>query len=96
MYLWKSAPFWKWVWRWITKKQGDKGSIAIISSAVEKLQNVEFNGEYTIIDPKKLLDDTIREIETSIMGNGAVLIPGILSRFPESSEMSKGTKRKNL
>ncbi|MGB0476186.1 MAG: cold-shock protein [Candidatus Poseidoniaceae archaeon] len=77
--------------------KGDKGSIAIISSAVEKLQNVEFNGEYTIIDPKKITsDDTIREIETSIMGNGAVLIPGILSRFPESFGNVQRYKEKKL
>ena len=65
--------------------QGEKGPIAIISSAVDGLENVEFNGEYTIIDPQKILfEDTIRDIETVIELNGAVLIPGILSRFPES------------
>ena len=41
-------------------------------------------------------DDTIREIETSIMGNGAVLIPGILSRFPESFGNVQRYKEKKL
>lgn len=73
-----------------TIKQGEKGPIAMISSTVDGLESAEvetpiFSGEYTIIDPKKiLLEDTIQHIEMTIEENGAILIPGILRRFPNS------------
>ena len=79
-----------------TEVQGPKGLSAKISSTVEKLQKVEFNGEYAIIDPKEIVDeDAIKDIETIIDGNGAVLIPGILSRFSESfGEVTKYKEKK--
>ena len=64
--------------------------MAKISSTVDGLESSEvetpkFSGEYTIFDPKKiLLEDTIQHIETTIEQNGAILIPGILRRFPNS------------
>ena len=73
-----------------TEVQGEKGPMAKISSTVDGLESSEvetpkFSGEYTIIDPKKiLLEDTIQHIETTIEQNGAILIPGILRRFPNS------------
>ena len=73
-----------------TKEQGEKGPIAIISSTVDGLESTEvetpkFSGEYIIIDPKKiLLQDTIQHIKTTIEQNGAILIPGILRKFPNS------------
>ena len=72
-----------------TKEIGEKGPIAIISSTVDELENIEeipeFSGEYIIADPKKILvPKTIEEIRTSVYQNGAILLPGILSRFPRS------------
>ena len=73
-----------------TEVQGEKGPIAMISSTVDGLESTEvetpiFSGEYTIVDPQKiLLEDTIQHIETTIEQNGAILIPGILRRFPNS------------
>ena len=73
-----------------TEVQGEKGPEAKISSTVDGLESTEvetpkFSGEYIIIDPKKiLLEDTIQHIETTIELNGAILIPGILRRFPNS------------
>jgi hypothetical protein len=62
-----------------TEVKGDKGPTAIISSTVEKFQKEVFNGEYTTIDPEKiLLPETIQSIRTTINQNGAILIPGIL------------------
>ena len=81
-----------------TKEQGEKGPIAIISSTVDGLESTEvetpkFSGEYVIIDPKKiLLQDTIQHIKTTIEQNGAILIPGILRRFPNSFGRIKKNK----
>ena len=79
-----------------TKKLGEKGPIAIISSTVDELESIEeipkFSGEYIIVDPKKILiEETIEEIKTSVDQNGAILIPGVLRRFPNSF----GKVRKN-
>ncbi|DAC19572.1 MAG TPA: cold shock domain-containing protein, partial [Candidatus Poseidoniales archaeon] len=73
-----------------TEVQGEKGPVAKISSTVDGLESAEveapkFSGEYVIIDPQKILfEDTIQHIETIIELDGAVLIPGILRRFPNS------------
>jgi len=72
-----------------TKELGEKGPIAIISSTVDELESIEeipkFSGEYIIVDPKKILiQETIEEIKTSVDQNGAILIPGVLRRFPNS------------
>ncbi|MGB1567153.1 MAG: cold-shock protein [Candidatus Poseidoniaceae archaeon] len=73
-----------------TEVQGEKGPVAKISSTVDGLESAEveapkFSGEYVIIDPQKILfEDTIQRIETIIELNGAILIPGILRRFPNS------------
>ena len=81
-----------------TKEQGEKGPIAIISSTVDGLESTEvetpkFSGEYIIIDPKKiLLQDTIQHIKTTIEQNGAILMPGILRRFPNSFGRIKKNK----
>jgi len=81
-----------------TEVQGEKGPMAKISSTVDGLESSEvetpkFSGEYTIIDPKKiLLEDTIQHIETTIEQNGAILIPGILRRFPNSFGRIKKNK----
>ena len=81
-----------------TEVQGEKGPMAKISSTVDGLESSEvetpkFSGEYTIFDPKKiLLEDTIQHIETTIEQNGAILIPGILRRFPNSFGRIKKNK----
>ena len=72
-----------------TKELGEKGPIAIISSTVDELESIEeipkFSGEYIIVDPKKILiEETIENIKTSVDQNGAILIPGVLRRFPNS------------
>lgn len=80
-----------------TEMKGDKGPTAIFSSTVEKLQKEEFNGEYTIFDPQKIsCQKTIENIQTTINQNGAILIPGILSRFPEDFGEVKRYKEKKL
>ena len=71
-----------------TEVQGDKGPNAMISSTVDGLESTEvetpkFSGDYTIFDPKKIsCQETIENIQTTINQNGAILIPGILTRFP--------------
>ena len=81
-----------------TEVQGEKGPMAKISSTVDGLESTEveipkFSGEYTIIDPKKILiEDTIQHIETTIEQNGAILVPGILRRFPDSFGRIKKNK----
>ena len=80
-----------------TEEMGNKGLTAIISSTVEQLQKEIFNGDYTIIDPKKiLLPETIEIIQATIEQRGAILIPGILSRFPEDFGEVKKYKEKKL
>jgi len=80
-----------------TEMEGDKGPIAIISSTVEKLQKEVFNGEYTIFDPQKITcQETIENIQATIEQRGAILIPGILSRFPEDFGEVKKYKEKKL